>query len=61
MLLKAYFGCIQLGNLDLDLKIHFGFAIECQIQKRILMHLFLKSEKGFEKLSLRTEVLHKHT
>ena len=42
-MLKAYLGCVQLGNLDLDRKIYFVFAIECQIQKRILMlrYLFL--------------------
>ena len=50
----------------------FGFAIEREIRKRIstLRYLFLdfhlyrsigKSEKGFEKLSLRTAVLHAHT
>ena len=49
----------------------FGFAIEREIRKRIstLRYLFLdfhfyrsigKSEKGFEKLSLRTAVLHAH-
>ena len=49
----------------------FGFAIEREIRKRIstLRNLFLdfhfyrsigKSEKGFEKLSLRTAVLHAH-
>ena len=49
----------------------FGFAIERKIRKRIstLRYLFLdfhfyrsigKSEKGFEKLSLRTAVLHAH-
>ena len=49
----------------------FGFAIEREIRKQIstLRYLFLdfhfyrsigKSEKGFEKLSLRTAVLHAH-
>ena len=50
----------------------FGFAIERDIRKRIstLKYLFLdfpfygsigKSEKGFEKLSSGTAVLHEHT
>ena len=66
------YGCVRLGNLDLDFENpDFGFAIEREIRKRIstLRYLFLdfhfyrsigKSEKGFEKLSLRTAVLHAH-
>ena len=67
-----YKGCVRLGNLDLDFQNpDFGFAIEHEIRKRIstLRYLFLdfhfyrsigKSEKGFEKLCLRTAVLHAH-
>ena len=70
--LLRHFGCVQLGNLNLDFENpDFGFAIEREIRKRIstLRYLFLnfhfyrsigKSEKGFEKLSLRTAVLHAH-
>ena len=58
-------GCVRLGNPD------FGFAIEREIRKRIstLRYLLLdfhfyrsigKSKKGFEKLFLRTAVLHAH-
>ena len=66
------YGCVRLGNLDLDFENpDFGSAIEREIRKRIstLRYLFLdfhfyrsigKSEKGFEKLSLRTAVLHAH-
>ena len=56
-----------MGNLDLDFENpDLGFAIE---RKTTLRYLFLdfhfyrligKSEKGFEKLSLRTAVLHAH-
>ena len=65
-------GCVRLGNLDLDFQNpDFGFPIEREIRKRIstLRYLFLdfhfyrsigKSEKGFEKLFLRTAVLHAH-
>ena len=69
-----FLGCVRLGNLDLDFKNpDFGFAIEREIWNRIstLRYLFLdnffhfyhligKSEKGFEKWSLRTAVLHAH-
>ena len=67
-----FLGCVRLGNLNLDFKNpDFGFAIEREIWNRIstLRYLFLdfhfyhligKSEKGFEKWSLRTAVLHAH-
>ena len=59
-------GRVRLGNLDLDFENpDFGFAIEREIRKRIsglrfsfFYRLIGKSEKGFEKLSLRTAVLH---
>ena len=69
---ECLYGCVRLGNLDLDFENpDYGFAIEREIRKRIstLRYLFLdlhfyrsigKSEKGFEKLSLRTAVLHAH-
>ena len=67
-------GCVQFGNLDLDFKIRIldlQSNAKSKIRKRIstLRYLFLdfhfhrsigKSEKGFEKLSLRTAVLHAH-
>ena len=67
-------GCVQFGNLDLDFKIRIldlQSNAKSKIWKRIstLRYLFLdfhfhrsigKSEKGFEKLSLRTAVLHAH-
>ena len=70
--MNGILGCVRLGNPDLDFENpDFGFAIEREIRKRIstLRYLFLdfhfyrsigKSEKGFEKLSLRTAVLHAH-
>ena len=65
---------VWLGNLDLDFKIwilDLQSNAKSEIRKRIstLRYLFLdfhfhhsigKSEKGFEKLSLRTVVLHAH-
>ena len=65
-------GCVRLGNPDLDFQNpDFGFTIEREIRKRIstLRYLLLdfhfyrsigKSKKGFEKLFLRTAVLHAH-
>ena len=65
-------GCVRLGNLDLDFKIQISdLQSNAKSAKRIstLRYLFLdfhfyrsikKSEKGFEKLSLRTAVLHAH-
>ena len=61
-------GCVRFGNLDLDLKIRISDLRSNAISKRIptLRYLFLdfhlyrsigKSEKRFEKLSLRTAVL----
>ena len=61
-------GCVRFGNLDLDLKIRLSDLRSNAISKRIptLRYLFLdfhlyrsigKSEKRFEKLSLRTAVL----
>ena len=69
---SSNFGCVRLGNPDLDFQNpDFGFPIEREIRKRIstLRYLFLdfhfyrsigKSAKGFEKLFLRTAVLHAH-
>ena len=69
--LNRALGCVRLGNLDLDFKIWIS---ELQSNAKSengfkLRYLFLdfyfyrsigKSEKGFEKLSLRTAVLHAH-
>ena len=52
----SYLGCVRLRNLDLDFKIRRWDIC-------FYFHLYRsvgKSEKGFEKLSLRTAVLHAH-
>jgi len=70
--LHCSIGCVRFGNPDLDFQNpDFGFPIEREIRKRIstMRYLFLdfhfyrsigKSAKGFEKLFLRTAVLHAH-
>ena len=64
-------GCVRLGNLDLDFKVRISDlqsnaksenVFQCQNFFFGLSFLPFEweSEKGFEKLSLRTAVLHAH-
>ena len=65
-------GCVRLGHLDLDFKIRIsdlqwnaksekGFNAEISVFGFSFFPFYSKkSEKGFEKLSLRTALLHAH-